>query len=300
MALTDGFPGASGTVDSVELRRNLAGLITRDFNGNVLAGIFPRHESPLIGGRADMYINVGPFEGISVRGGGPIFMQNDGNILAGPLAAAPASNSRIDVIYFKQNESASPFADANNSPIIGVVTGTPSASPVQPSIAGIPGAVQLGIVTIPAGAATTNAAGVVVTTTAQYTTTAGGVITFRSVANMNTWQAPDGTQAYCLDSDKLYQSQSWVWRPLAPVGTQFAGSTNVNGILTIVHNFGSAPRWAQVTMLNNGIDALSKIVSPIIWDTSFGPTNLQVRFRRSDTNDWAASQPVSGFLTVGW
>ena len=186
MALTDAFPGAPGVADSVDLRKGLAGLIVRDTVGNPRAGVFPRHTNALVTARSDMALDVAAFEGVSVRGGGPLFMANDGVARSPALAAAPASNSRIDVLYFKQNESVTPYADANNLPIFGVVTGAAAASPTKPSIAGIAGATELATITIPSTATATNSSGVVITNTFQYTAATGGILLVRSSATYPT------------------------------------------------------------------------------------------------------------------
>ena len=80
MAILDGFPAASGTVDSTELRKGLAGLIIRDASGNARAGVFPRHANALVTSMASMNVSVAAFEGVAVRGGGPVFMANDGAV----------------------------------------------------------------------------------------------------------------------------------------------------------------------------------------------------------------------------
>lgn len=94
----------------------------------------------------------------------------------------------------------------------------------------------------------------------------------------------------------------WVnngWRRMTPNGFQFSGSTSGSGILPVAHNFGSAPRWIHVTMQNSKNEALAKILSPIVWDTEIGPESVQIRFRRTDIDDWAGDQPVVGFMLVG-
>lgn len=213
MALIDGFPGASGTVDSTELRKNLAGLIVRDTAGVPRSGVFPRHTNALVTSRTDMALNVAAFEGVSVRGGGPLFIANDGVTQSPALATAPASNSRIDVLYFKQNESVAPYADANNLPIFGVVTGTAAASPTKPSIAGIGGATELATITIPSTATATNSSGVVITNTFQYTAASGGSVMFRSKTEMDTFAAAEGQSAYRLDTKGVEFRRAGAWSP---------------------------------------------------------------------------------------
>ena len=201
MALTDAFPGAPGVADSVDLRKGLAGLIVRDTAGVARAGIFPRHTNALVTARSDMALDVAAFEGVSVRGGGPLFMANDGVAQSPASATAPASNSRIDVLYFKQNENGyGGFADGVNTPVFGVATGVAAASPTKPSIAGIAGAVELATVTIPSTATATNSSGVVITQTFQYTAAAGGMVYFRNASDEAAFTLPmQGQVGYRLD-----------------------------------------------------------------------------------------------------
>lgn len=186
MTLGDGFPGASGTADSVEIRKNLAGLIYRDTAGNARSGIFMRHPNSLVSVVAGTWtLSVAAFEGCSVRGGGPVFMANDG-AQASPAntSQAPGANSRKDILYFKQNQAASPFSDANNSPIFEWVYGTPSATPVENTagLAAIPGAVKLATVTVPSTATSFSSAGVTVTATHDFTALSGTPIPVRDQA----------------------------------------------------------------------------------------------------------------------
>lgn len=195
MAIQDGFPAASGTVDSTELRKNLAGLILRDTSGAARAGVFPRHTNALVTSKASMAVDVAAFEGCAVRGGGPIFMSNDGTVSV-TIDAAPGSNSRIDVVYFKQNESASPYSDANDNPIFGVGKGTAAPSPSKPTIP--TGAVELATILIPSGVSATNAGGVVITQTFQYTTVAGGILWVRNQTERAALAAWSGLQVRML------------------------------------------------------------------------------------------------------
>ncbi len=210
MTLGDGFPAVSGTVDSTELRKALAGLILRDTSGNARAGVFPRHTSALVTSKASMAVDVAAFEGITVRGGGPIFMANDGTV-AVTIEAAPVSNSRIDVVYFKQNESASPYSDANNSPVIEVSKGTAGAIPVKPSIPS--GATELATVLIPSGVSATNAGGVVITQTYPYTALTGTALWVRNSTErgaLGTYTT--GARVLQLDTMVTYRYDGSAWK----------------------------------------------------------------------------------------
>lgn len=104
------------------------------------------------------------------------------------------------------------------------------------------------------------------------------------------------------DSNTLwvYTGLTWVRQSVLSQAAVFAGSTNVNGIITVPHTLPVVPAWAFVQVRNDGTsDPLAKILSPIVWDNPFVGSSVQIRFRRTDTNDWAANQPVQGFLMVG-
>lgn len=227
MTLGDGFPAASGTVDSTELRKALAGLILRDTSGNARAGVFPRHTSALVSAKASMAVDVAAFEGCTVRGGGPIFLANDGTV-AVSIDAAPVSNSRIDVAYFKQNESASPYSDANDLPVIAVEKGTAGAVPVKPSLPD--GAVELATILIPSGVSATNAGGVVITQTAPFTTVTGGVLLVRSTADLSalpSFLAETRVRVIGEAFDREYRTSAWL--PLMPRVPVNASAVTVTG-----------------------------------------------------------------------
>jgi hypothetical protein len=62
---------------------------------------------------------------------GAYFFYNDAAYTVGPLATAPTSNTRIDLIIARINDAQ--YAGSTNSATIEVVTGTAAASPVAPS-----------------------------------------------------------------------------------------------------------------------------------------------------------------------
>lgn len=127
-----------------------------------IAGILDRSQDNLVTGRSDsMSVTVHPFNAVLNRYGA-LLIQNDGDVNV-PLSAAPSANSRIDVVYVKQNESRSPMSDGSDVPEFGVAKGVAAATPVAPSVP--VGASALAQVLIPAGVSNTAAAGVVITQT---------------------------------------------------------------------------------------------------------------------------------------
>lgn len=127
-----------------------------------IAGILDRSQNNLVTGRGDsMSVTVHPFNAVLNRYGA-LLIQNDGDAKV-PLPAAPSANSRIDVVYVKQNESRSPMSDSSDDKFFGVVKGTAAATPVAPDVPA--GALPLAQVLLPAGVSNTSASGVVITQT---------------------------------------------------------------------------------------------------------------------------------------
>lgn len=92
---------------------------------------------------------------------------------------APASGSRIDVVYVKQRDTTSgiPTPDVTPGPLYGVLTGQVSTgTPGKPDLSTIVGAEELGTVQVSASATSTNGSGVVITNTARQTVARGGVL----------------------------------------------------------------------------------------------------------------------------
>lgn len=159
MTLCNGFPAVSGAATQFDIRRDLAGLFECSAPGTVIPGLLPSAPATIITGRNDMKLDVAAFPALLERRGA-VLVYNDGVVQTPALAAAPAANSRIDLIYVKQQEKASPISDAADGPVIGVATGTASAVPPTPVTPD--GAIALGTVTVPAGASTTLSPGVVI------------------------------------------------------------------------------------------------------------------------------------------
>lgn len=244
MAITYSFPGPTLVTSTTDARKDLGGLIHRNSGGTFRAGILPRSTGNLVTSRADMGVNVAQFNAALVQNGGPVFICNDGTATV-TLAVAPPSNSRIDVIYVKQNESASPGTDADNLPYLAAITGTASASPVKPAIPS--GALELATVTIPAGVVATNAGGVLIAQTAPFTTATGGVLTVRTQAELNALtNMPPGQQVFVMADNTSWVQSGASWLQLATVWTPPYQSGTVavaaSGLTTV--NF--SPAFAKV------------------------------------------------------
>lgn len=191
MPIQPSYPGPSNITDSTAARKDFAGLIVRNSDDSPRGGIFIRTAATLVTARGDMKIDVAPFRGLSVRGGGVLLMSHDlGTTLA--VDPAPVSNARYDIVYFKQNEGAAPYADGSDLPILAVFKGASAAIPnVNTVLADLaaqqPGAEPIASIYIPAGAVSTQSANVVIKDIARFTAASGGTVPFRTKADLDLW-----------------------------------------------------------------------------------------------------------------
>lgn len=217
MTMRKGLPAKLAATDADDTRYDFRNLAVANADGSPRAGV----TSPLtalVSATATMNVSVAAFAGIAVRDGGCILLANDGpaNVL---IANAPVANSRIDVVYAKQNDASSTVTspDANNNPVLGVAQGTASATPVKPAIP--VGALELATVLVPSGATNTGSVGVVIAQTAPFTAGPGGVVPFRVKADLDAW-TPAGFQLAEVISDSgdttrnglyVYQNGQAAW-----------------------------------------------------------------------------------------
>ena len=175
-----------------------------------IAGILDRSQDNLVTGNSNsMSVTVHPFNAVLNRYGA-LLIQNDGNVNV-PLAAAPSANSRIDVVYVKQNETRSPMSDSSDVPTFGVVKGTAAATPVAP---GVPaGALALAQVRIPAGVSNTAAGGVVITQTYIGAALKGDMLRVQNSAQRDAMtMVPDGTMLHNVADNCDYVRKAGKWR----------------------------------------------------------------------------------------
>lgn len=268
MPLTYSFPGPTGLATTTDGRKDFAGMIYRDTTGAPRPGIFPRTPAPLVTSRTDMGVNVAAFEGVAVQFGGAILLANDGTAQV-PLAAAPASNSRIDVVYAKQNESAAPATDADNQRVLGVATGLSASNPIAPTLP--PGAIPLASVLVPAGVAATNASGVVITATHQFTTMTGGLLWVRNAVELAALtNVPMGQHAL-----QLSDNTEWMYGPtgFTPTATVVLDTGWIDAPLTA--------GWQSYTTATYGTVAYRRIgnnvfVRGVLYKAATGSTTVFV------------------------
>lgn len=211
MALRNSLFAVSGKASFMDARRDMSGLFVCDKNTMMpIAGILDRSQDNLVTGNSDsMSVTVHPFNAVLNRYGA-LLIQNDGNVNV-PLNAAPSANSRIDIVYVKQNETRSPMSDSSDVPAFGVVEGTAAAVPVAPAVPD--GALALAQVLVPAGVSNTAAAGVVITQTYIGAAMKGDMLRVQTSAQRDALTSvPEGTLLHNAADNCDYVRKGDKWR----------------------------------------------------------------------------------------
>lgn len=217
-----------GTVTPLDHKLAQSGLLTKRGAGSNLIrpGVFFDGVVNLVQGTAGMSYNVQPFTAALSRSAaaGTVLICNDG-VVNVATTAAPGSNSRIDIVYVWQREFS--LDGVNSNPVIGVVQGAPAASPVAPSLAAFPGALELARITVAAGATATNGGGVTINQTAPFTSTAGGLLVFRNETERNAAVVGEGQLGWLLDMNYLQVFDGTSWAPVDLVNRQLDGTNSI-------------------------------------------------------------------------
>lgn len=211
MTLRNSLFAVSGKASFLDARRDMSGLFVCDKTTMMpIAGILDRSQDNLVTGRSDsMSVTVHPFNAVLNRYGA-LLIQNDGDVKV-PLSAAPSANSRIDVVYVKQNETRSPMSDGSDVPEFGVVNGVAAATPVAPSVPD--GALALAQVLLPAGVSNTAAAGVVITQTYIGAAMKGDMLQVQTSAQRDALTTvPEGTLLHNVADGCDYVRKDSKWR----------------------------------------------------------------------------------------
>lgn len=128
-----------------------------------------------------------------------------------PIAAANATNPRKDLIICKVEDAA--YSGSNNAASIVAVTGTPAASPAEPSVPS--NAWVLAVITVPANASSITNSNIADQRTSRTTqkgraAALGGVIVTNS-ANRPLPSSSEGQVLYETDTDLLRVSDASIW-----------------------------------------------------------------------------------------
>ena len=223
MTMRKGWPAKKAATDADDTRGDLRSLVTLQVDGTPKTGISSYWNSLFpVSATATMNVSVGTFAAVAARDGGAVLLSNDGpvNVLLDP---APVANSRIDLIYAKQNDSSSTVTvpDANDLPVIGVVKGTAASSPTKPALP--VGAVELGSVLVPAGVTATNQDGVVINRPTQFTAANGAPVPFLSLADLNNWALAGGFQLAEVIADSSNTNNNGLYLSIPGIGWRATG-----------------------------------------------------------------------------
>lgn len=212
MALSNSLFAVSGKASFFDARRDMSGLFICDNTTmKPVPGILDRSQDNLVTGNSNsMSVTVHPFNAVLNRYGA-LLVQNDGDVKVA-LSAAPSANSRIDVVYMKQNETRPPMSDSSDLAMFGVVQGVAAATPVAP---GVPdGALALAQVLLPAGVSNTAAAGVVITQTYIGAAMKGDMLRVQtSVQRDALTGVPEGTLLHNVADGCDYVRRANAWNP---------------------------------------------------------------------------------------
>lgn len=269
MTLRNSLFAVSGKASFLDARRDMSGLFVCDKTTMMpIAGILDRSQDNLVTGNSgSMSVTVHPFNAVLNRYGA-LLIQNDGNVKV-PLTAAPSANSRIDVVYVKQNEARSPMSDSSDVPEFGVVRGVAAATPVAPSVPA--GALALAQVLLPAGVSNTSAAGVVITQTYIGAAMKGDMLQVQTSAQRDALTGvPEGTLLHNVADgcDYLRRDNAWMFYngQTIKIGLPFFSGDFLSLEMSngVVYATGSGGPGAGVNQLNMYDKKVNETV-PIGW-----------------------------------
>lgn len=255
MTLRNSLFAVSGKASFLDARRDMSGLFVCNKTTMMpIAGILDRSQDNLVTGNSgSMSVTVHPFNAVLNRYGA-LLIQNDGNVKV-PLTASPSANSRIDVVYVKQNETRSPMSDSSDVPEFGVVQGVAAATPVAPSVPA--GALELAQVLLPAGVSNTSAAGVVITQTYIGAAMKGDMLQVQTSAQRDALTGvPEGTLLHNMADGCDYVRRDNAWMPYSGqttrIGLPFFGEDFLTLVMLngVVYAAGSGGPGAGVNQLN--------------------------------------------------
>ncbi len=208
MTLTRGFIRNAVTTPLDARLMDMGGLVC-NADGSPRAGVLGGANPSIVTALATMNVAVAAAEFVTTKGkaDGAAIFTNDGTVNVA-IGAAPASNSRIDVIYVKHNDNTT--GDADSNPIFGVRAGVAAASPTKPAIP--TGALELATLRVYAGTTAANGGSNTLVNTYAMTAARGGVVPFRTKTELDAWTtACEGQQAIALATEVTYERRGSAW-----------------------------------------------------------------------------------------
>lgn len=164
-----------------------------------------------VSGTAGWAYNVAPAALITTRGAlEGVYPSANTGISSVGTDPAPASGSRIDIVYVLQQDT--DVGDLGNASVLGVAIGAASGAPIAPSIPA--GALELARNTMASTATTTASAGNTITNTAAFTCLAGGMFEVPTVASLTRILTPRALDVARVGTDDMYVYRGGAWVPL--------------------------------------------------------------------------------------
>lgn len=247
------FVRATGTAPTkvgttpLESRLALAALVAEYAPGQPRTGVMTQSiDNPAIIGASSssMVYTVQPCEVVIARAAGDgvyiITVSGTTNLATDP---APATGSRWDMIYIKQNDTDK--GDANNQPVLDVVKGTAATSPTKPAIPS--GAMLLAEARIYSGTTAASGGSNTLTPLFQWTATRGAPIPVRSLGERQAILPQIGQSVVRLDCEGWIQTYTnsgntvsgWEfigWRPNIDAVTEFGGASAASRQIALINS----------------------------------------------------------------
>lgn len=219
--------GAVG-VTTVEHRLQLAGQYAESAPGVPRSGVMAQGTTVLVAARGDMSYDIGPCQAVISRTDSEgVYTPTLTGTTNVPTDDAPASNSRWDLIYIKQNDMAK--GDADNLAVVGVVKGTAAAAPAKPTGDLPAGALLMAEARIFAGTTATNGGSNTVSQSWRHTAARGAPIPVRNIAERGEITPSNGVSVRRLDLPgrpvEHGDGSGWV-QPATVVGFTADGETS--------------------------------------------------------------------------
>lgn len=191
-------PNVQGT-NPIQARLALAGLLAENASGTPRTGLLQPSTPLVVTGTADMSYNVAPINPVTNRAAAAgVYVYSTTGTTNVKTTAAPGANSRYDIIWTKQNDTQ--YGDSDTLAVVKVTQGTPSATPVKPSLPPeASGAIILAEALIQSGATATNSSAVQITQVWRYTALRGAPIPVRSQAERDELTPFSGVSVLRLD-----------------------------------------------------------------------------------------------------
>lgn len=254
MALTRGFIRNAATTP-LDARLADMAKMTCNADGSPRPGVLSQSGANLLTALATMHVSVAAAEFVTTKGkaDGVAIFTNDGTVNV-PIAAAPASNSRITVIWVKHEDNTT--GDAASLPIFGTTDGASAAIPTKPAIP--TGALELGTLRVYSGTTAANGGANTLTNTFDMTASRGDAVPFRTKALLDAWVTPWGVGQLAevvLDTAALKGSYRWsgtAWRRIGPqiaaIARRATDFALTNGVFVAVPfdtlDVNDGPLWA--------------------------------------------------------